>query len=119
ELAADPEGREPVVAEAPHPLGGVADQDVGKVVRAEALAGAVHRRQHLLRRDRAVPAFDRGPAAIVAMAARIVAALAEIAEQRLTPAGDRFAIADRRLGLLPLDLAPARVRVRRLGEPPQ
>ena len=41
EFGADAECLDPIVAEAGHTLGLVADQDVGEMVRAETLAGAV------------------------------------------------------------------------------
>ena len=92
EFAADAKRLQPVVAEAADPLGGVAEQYVDEVMGAEALAGAVHRRQRLLRRNRAVPALGR-IAAIIAIAAGRVIGLAKIAEQDLPAAGYRLAIA--------------------------
>src|SRR6202034_485604 len=90
-----------------HPLGPVADEDVGEVLRADALAGAVDRRERLLRRHGSVPAFGR-LAAIVAIAAARPLAFAEIPEQDMAAARGGLAIADQRLDLLPLDAALAR-----------
>src|SRR5579884_55194 len=74
------------------------------MMHAEALAGAVDGAQRLLRRDGAVPRLYR-LAAVVAVAARRMVALAEIAEQHLTPARRGFAIGEQRVDLLALDAA--------------
>ena len=63
-----------------------ADEDVGDVAGAEALAGARHRRERLLGVDRGV-VERHAAAAEVAVAASGRALLAEIGEQRLAPAG--------------------------------
>jgi hypothetical protein len=96
----------------------IADQHVDQVMRAEALAGAVHRRQCLLRGDRAVPAGDRR-AAIVAIAAGRMIALAEIAEEGLAPARHGLAKPDQRLGFLALDAALRLAQIARFDEAAQ
>ena len=106
------------MAEAADALGGGADQDIDEVLCPKALAGTVDRGERLLRRDGSIPAVHR-VAAVVAIAARRMIALAEIAEQRLAPARYRLAKADQRLGFLALDAALALVDVGRLGEPAQ
>src|SRR4030095_15671804 len=106
------------MAEMPDAFGRVADQHVGDMLRPEPLAGAVDRRERLLRRDRTVPACRR-VAAIVAIAAGRVVALAEIAEQRLPAARHRFAKADQRLAFLALDAALRLADVARLDQAPQ
>src|SRR5579883_3171762 len=101
ELAADTEGLEPVMAELPHALGELAAQHVDEMGHAEALSGAEDRRKRLLRRDEPVPDARR-PEAIVAIAARRMLALAEIAEEDLPPACRGLAISQERVELVPL-----------------
>jgi hypothetical protein len=67
----------------------------------EALAGAHNGGQRLLRRDGAVDQF-RAVAAEIAIAAGL-GHLAEIGEQRLSPAARRFAKRDQRVEALLLD----------------
>src|SRR6266446_5605276 len=88
------------------------------MMRAKPLAGAVDRRQRLLRGDRAIPARHR-VAAIIAIAARRVIALPEIAEQRLAAARHGLAKADQRLGFLALDAALRLAHVARFDETSQ
>ena len=94
-LLADPEGRQPVVAELLDRVGLLAAQEIDQMLGAEALAGAQDRRHRLLRGDGAVDHLDAA-AADVAIAAR-PDGLAEIAQQRLAPAPRRFAQRDQRI----------------------
>ena len=84
----------------------LAAQHVDHVAGAEALAGAVDRRERLLRQLGAVEALGRLQAD-VAVAAGLGALLAEIAEQHLPPAARGLAVAEQRVELLPLDMALA------------
>src|SRR6266851_4409800 len=110
QLGADAERLQPVVAELADALAHLAEEDVDEMGDAEALAGAEHRRERLLRGDDAVPHADRRQAIVAIAAARMVA-LAEIAEQHLTPAAGRLAEAEQRVELLPLDAALALIDV--------
>ncbi len=104
EIGADPEGLQAVMAELLHPVVHLAEQHVDEMPDAEALAGAEHRRQRLLRRDEPVPHADRLQADVAIAAARMFV-LAEIAQQHLAAAARRLAIAEERVQLLPLDAA--------------
>src|SRR5438270_14070562 len=95
ELGADAEGLQPVVAELGDAVARLAGQHVDEMADAEALAGAVDRRDRLLRRDRPVPALDRGEAG-VAIAAGPVPRLAEVGEQDLAPARSGLAVGEQR-----------------------
>src|SRR5690242_7496096 len=110
ELDTDTESLDLVVAETLDALGRFAEQHVDEVRGAETLARPGHRRNCFLRRDQAVPYVLR-PEAIIAIAARRMVALAEIAEQHLAPAFRRLAITEQRVELLTLDAALA------LGQP--
>src|SRR5580700_5795733 len=88
------------------------------MMRSEPLAGAIDCGEGLLRRDRAVPAGHR-VAAIVAIPARRVIALSEIAEQCLAAARGRFAETDQRLGFLTLYAALPLADVARFSQAPQ
>ena len=92
EVGADAEGRQPVVAGARHALVGLAEQQVDQVALAEALAGAPHRRERLLGRDRAVPGPGRLEAG-VAVAAGLGQRLAEILQEDLAAAARGLAVA--------------------------
>jgi hypothetical protein len=105
EFGSDAEGLELVVAKAPDALGGIADQHIGQMMRAKPLPGAIDRRQRLLRRHRAVPAFRPGSRQLSQLPQGSMVALAEIAEQHLAATRDRLAKADQRLGFLALDAA--------------
>src|SRR5271169_2150663 len=100
------------------PLAVGAEQYIDEVMRAKALPGPIDRGERLLRSDGSLPARDR-LAAVVAVAAGRMVALAEIAEQHLPPAGDRFAIADQRLDLLPFDAALTFGGIARVDQPQQ
>src|SRR6476619_5084634 len=78
-----------------------AAQDVDHVRRAETLSAAVDARQHFLRGDGAVPALRRLQA-VVAMPAGAGMRLAEIRQQRLSPAAGGFAETDQRIELAAL-----------------
>ena len=80
EVGADRPGAQAVMAELQYALGADAPQDVDDVRRAEALAAAIHARQRLACRDRAVPAL-RGFQAVVAVAAGAGVRFAEPAQQ--------------------------------------
>ena len=109
ELPADAEGRQPLVAEAAHLLGRLAAQQVDQVLGAEALAGAVDRRERLLRRNRRVEGRHRLEAG-VAVAAGGRHLLAEVAQQHLAPALGDLAVGEQRVELAraPPACAPAR-----------
>ena len=89
------------MAEFLYPLAALADEDVGQVLGAEALAGAHDGGQRFLRRDRAVDQLG-AVAAEIAIAARL-RRLAEIAEQSLPPAARRFAQRNQRVETLAID----------------
>ena len=104
------------MAEAHGLLRARATHDVDEVRRAETLARAVRRRQHLLRIARRVDAL-RGVEAHVAVAARLDT-LAEVLEQRHPPARGRLAIAEQRIEALVLAPPSLRPRVLVLDELP-
>src|SRR5437868_6775253 len=88
------------------------------MMRSEPLPGAIDCGEGLLRCDGAVPAGHR-VAAIVAIPARRMIALSEIAEQCLPTARCRFAETDQRLGSLTLDAALPLVDFARFSQAPQ
>src|SRR5262249_11102129 len=102
ELLADAEGRQGVVTEILDGLGFVPEEEVDQMLGAEPFAGAYDRRHGLLRGDGAV---DDGDAAVadVAIAAGRRDGLAEVAEQRLTPAARRFAQCHQGIETQPVD----------------
>src|SRR6185312_2314925 len=104
ELDANTEGLDLVMTEILDALGRLAEQHIDEIGRTEALTSADHRRNGFLRRDQPIPNALR-PQTIVAIAAGRMIALAEIAEQDLTAAFRRFAIAQERIQFLALDTA--------------
>ena len=86
---ADAESRQAIVAEFQDRVAVVADQHIGQMLGAEALAGAHDGRERLLRRDGAVDHLG-AVAAEIAIAAWL-GGLAEIGQQRLAAAARRFA----------------------------
>ncbi|KAF5037066.1 hypothetical protein DSECCO2_568620 [anaerobic digester metagenome] len=80
----------------------LAGQHVGQVPDPEAFAHAKNVGQGLLGRHGAVPGLD-GVQARVAVAAGLGEVLAEVAQQDLTPAAGRFAVAQQRRQLLLLE----------------
>jgi hypothetical protein len=100
-LLADAEGRQAIVAEFFYRFAVLADENVDQVLGAEALAGAHHGGECLLRRDRSVDHLG-AVAAEIAIAAR-VARLSEIGEQRLPAAARRLAQRDERVEPLAVD----------------
>jgi hypothetical protein len=103
QFLADTIGAEFVMAELLHLFAIRAAQHVDDMQRAEALASAVDAGQRLLRQLGAVEAFHRLQASI-AIAARSIRRLAEIAQQHLAAALRGLAETDQRLELAPLDL---------------
>src|SRR5208282_3423386 len=118
ELVTDAKCLKPIMPQADDPLGLVAEQDIDQVMRAETLTRSVDRRQRFLGCDGSVPARDRRTA-IVAIPARRVIDFAEIAEQGLPPARNRFAVADQRLDFLPFDAALLGCRLTAFEQPQQ
>src|SRR5690606_37384293 len=112
QLVADPERREPVVPEAPHPLRRLAEQHVDQVAGAEALAGPDDRREELLGGEGAVEGRDRLEAG-VAVAARAGELLPEVREQRPAAAAGRLAVGQERLQALALGAPGALVAAAR------
>ena len=98
---ADAEGRQAIMAEFQDRVGVLADEHVGQVLGAEALAGAHDGGERLLRRDRAVDHLG-AVAAEIAIAARL-RGFAEIGQQRLPAAARRFAQRDQRVEPLAVD----------------
>src|SRR5215813_2875280 len=101
ELVADAVGSQSIMLKMQNAFGLLPEQDIDQMMSAKALARAVDRGERLFRRDRSIPARHRRTA-VVAIPARRMVRLAEITEQDLASAGNRFAIADQGLGLLPL-----------------
>ena len=112
-VAADAEGLQLIVAVAADGVGRLADEQIGDMGGAEALSGAHHGGEHLLRVDGRVVAGG-AVAAEVAMAAGR-RRLAEIGEQRLAAAKRRLAEVDHRRKPLLLD-PPLLGRDRLLGD---
>ena len=97
ELGADAEHAELLVVPAQHALVLLAAQHVDHVHGAEALPGAVDRRERLLRGDRGVPGLGRLEA-VVAVAAGC-GGLAEIRQQPHAPALRGLAESEQRIEL--------------------
>ncbi len=102
EIGTDPEGAESVMAELLDALVIAAAQDGDQMTDAKALAAAIDATERLARGVGGVPGF-RCIQAVVAIAAGLRIVLIEVAQQVLTPAFGRFAVAEQGVELAAFD----------------
>ena len=110
EFIADAVSADLIVTKTLYPVVGLAQQHIDQVADAEALAGAVHTGERLLRRHRGVPCLRRGEAGI-AVAAGFIHLVAEVGQQRLAAAAGELAVAQHALQLLCLDAFVRLIRI--------